>query len=665
MTSSNSNWLNNLKIGAKLTLGFGLMVVLLLILAATSLYASSTATTSINSTNTVRVPQALEASRAQASLLRIIGSVQAYLALGDPEHRTTYTAARQDFEGHLAQLEAVSGASDSRLAELKATYAQWTPYPEQLFDLHDDQLEREPALKILLTDMVQYVAPILSSSQTMLDSQTRAAPSAESVELLQAMADFRFSFAQMVSGLRGYVTTGRQTFKFEYDSNLGVNKTAWEKLTENRAKLSTNQQASLDVVAQNRELFLQLPDTMFSIVESPDRFKDQSIFRNEALPLADKMLVLLGDITTQQQDLLRSELDTGRQGLETAQRQTFIGSIVALALGLALAFVFRQNIAGPIRRLTGVAEIIRSGNLTAQAQVESGDEIGTLALTFNGMTNQLRQTLTQVRKEKKRADDLLNVVIPIGIELSSEKDFNRLLEKMLVEAQTFCNANAGALCLVTENNELKFVLARDTRQNWVFGGTSDKPVPFAPVPLTDVSGKPNDRNMAVRAALSAQTINLSQADAAYDFSAFASADGTVSLAATSWLSIPLKNSLGKSLGVLQLLDPYDRESNTVVPFDANLQQMMESFSSLAVAALEAYIREQALRQEIQQLRIEIDESKRQKQVSEIVDTEVFRDLQAKVKEMRARKSSGGKGSSATLGGGTIAGGTVGGGTPAA
>jgi hypothetical protein len=66
--------------------------------------------------------------------------------------------------------------------------------------------------------------------------------------------------------------------------------------------------------------------------------------------------------------------------------------------------------------------------------------------------------------------------------------------------------------------------------------------------------------------------------------------------------------------------------------------MMASYSSLAVAALEAYIREQSLKQEIQQLRIEIDEVKRQKQVSEIVDTDFFQDLQAKARAIRSRRS---------------------------
>jgi len=48
-----------------------------------------------------------------------------------------------------------------------------------------------------------------------------------------------------------------------------------------------------------------------------------------------------------------------------------------------------------------------------------------------------------------------------------------------------------------------------------------------------------------------------------------------------------------------------------------------------------YQREQTLRREVEELRIEIDEVKRQKAVGEIVESEFFRDLRAKAEEMRA------------------------------
>ena len=61
---------------------------------------------------------------------------------------------------------------------------------------------------------------------------------------------------------------------------------------------------------------------------------------------------------------------------------------------------------------------------------------------------------------------------------------------------------------------------------------------------------------------------------------------------------------------------------------------MESFSSLASAALKGYIQEQNLRKEIQELRIEIDAVKKQRQVAEITDTTYFKELQRKAKGLR-------------------------------
>jgi HAMP domain-containing protein len=50
-----------------------------------------------------------------------------------------------------------------------------------------------------------------------------------------------------------------------------------------------------------------------------------------------------------------------------------------------------------------------------------------------------------------------------------------------------------------------------------------------------------------------------------------------------------------------------------------------------------YQREQTLRRQVEELRIEIDETRRQQDVGEIVETDFFRELQAKARDMRARR----------------------------
>ncbi len=625
------------KIGVKLMAGFGILVILTFLAAGVSYVGSSQATTKIDQTGIVRVPAALVASQAQADLLRMLSDVRGYLALGDNKYRDSYNQYTKAFEDDLSQLDVLSPSLDAenqgRLAALKAGYDKWKALPDTLFALRDDQMDREPAYRRLATSGTLYAGDVLIKTTTLIEMQSSGAPD---VERLQAMAKFQGSFSSMFSALRGYVTTRNRIFRGEYEVNRTDNQAAWETLNRKRGTMDANQQKLLDDIGKSRDAFLGLPDQIFKDLEGPHWREDLYKFSEEAVPQAESMQKLLNDLVADQQDLLTNDLDDGRMALQRANQLILAGGFVALLFGVVLAFMARENIAGPISRLTAVAERIRGGDLEARALVESKDETGSLAETFNNMTGQLRQTLLQVRKEKKRADGLLQVVIPIGVELASEKNFNLLLEKMLMEAKSFCRADGGTLYLRTDDNQLKYVIVRDDSEQVALGGTTGREISFAPLPLYKEDGTANDRLLPARAALQGASISLTGPQQAQDFDLSDTRVYSPS-SVNSLLAIPLKNSKDQVLGVLQLMDAQDPETKQIIPFDQNLQQMMESFSTLAVAALEAYIREQSLQQQIQQLRIEIDEVKRQKQVSEIVDTDFFQSLTEKARAMREQR----------------------------
>jgi CRP-like cAMP-binding protein len=65
--------------------------------------------------------------------------------------------------------------------------------------------------------------------------------------------------------------------------------------------------------------------------------------------------------------------------------------------------------------------------------------------------------------------------------------------------------------------------------------------------------------------------------------------------------------------------------------DRTLATLAAEFARMATQVRQ---REDALRQEIAQLRIEIDEAKRERQVAEIVDSEYFQDIKARARELR-------------------------------
>jgi GAF domain-containing protein len=243
----------------------------------------------------------------------------------------------------------------------------------------------------------------------------------------------------------------------------------------------------------------------------------------------------------------------------------------------------------------------------------------------------------ELEQEHKRTYELLHVVIPIGVALSTEQDFDRLLERIILEARSFCNADGGTLYLRTPDDHLKFVVMSNASLNIALSSAGGQASPFSPLPMYDATtGEPNNRNVACYVALSGASAGIADVYQAegFNFSGAMDFDRETGYRTQSCLAIPLKNCFGRVLGVLQLINAQDPATGQVIPFDPYLQELMESFSLLAAAALEAYSREKDLKDQIERLRIEIDEVKRQRLVSEIVDTDFFRDLQAKADAVR-------------------------------
>jgi pimeloyl-ACP methyl ester carboxylesterase/DNA-binding response OmpR family regulator len=240
-----------------------------------------------------------------------------------------------------------------------------------------------------------------------------------------------------------------------------------------------------------------------------------------------------------------------------------------------------------------------------------------------------------VRLEQKRANELLHVVIPLGVALTSEKDYNRLLERIVVEAQSLCNADGGTLYLFTEDQQLRFMIVRNSSLAIAMGGASGKDIPFPPLKLYATDGTPNYQYVVTHAALTGETINIADAYDAegYDFSGTKAFDDRTGYRSVSLVNIPLKDAHQQVIGVLQLINARN-DAGDIVPFDSGQAQMLESLGRLAAAALEAYTREKQLLEEIADLRIEIDQVKKEREVAQITQSSYFEHLKSRARDLR-------------------------------
>ena len=116
---------------------------------------------------------------------------------------------------------------------------------------------------------------------------------------------------------------------------------------------------------------------------------------------------LVADIASSGRADAAEEIDAAQS---TARRTELgVGAIflAAILTGVGFAYMLGRHVRTPLRSLALVAEAVGAGDLTVQARVESEDEIGTLAATFNSMTFRLRgliDSLEQRVLERKRAE---------------------------------------------------------------------------------------------------------------------------------------------------------------------------------------------------------------------------------------------------------------------
>jgi HD-GYP domain-containing protein (c-di-GMP phosphodiesterase class II) len=177
-------------------------------------------------------------------------------------------------------------------------------------------------------------------------------------------------------------------------------------------------------------------------------------------------------------------------------------------------------------------------------------------------------------------DSKLKKILNLGFEISQIKDIDLLLEKILGEARTFTNCDAGSI-YIKEGDKLKFSYAQnDTLQRQLPSG---RKLPYStfsiPIDSSSISGY---------VASNGTILNIPDVYQLADFYPFSfnrSYDELTGYRTCSMLTIPLNNFRNEVIGVLQLINAMDSQGD-VTPFANDDEEIIIYFANTAANAVE-------------------------------------------------------------------------------
>lgn len=193
-----------------------------------------------------------------------------------------------------------------------------------------------------------------------------------------------------------------------------------------------------------------------------------------------------------------------------------------------------------------------------------------------------KPVINQEDKNQKEIQELIDV----GHSLTSEKDFDILMEKILVVAKKFSDADAGTLYLVDEiDKSLVFTVVQTDSLNIKMGGTKDK-ISWPKLPLY-INNTPNKQMVAALCALENKLINIEDVyyESGFNFEGTKNFDKNTGYRTQSMLVVPMINHEHDVIGVVQLLNKKDEKNNTVsfTPEDEKLILSMASQAAISIS----------------------------------------------------------------------------------
>jgi signal transduction histidine kinase/HAMP domain-containing protein len=322
----------------------------------------------------------------------------------------------------------------------------------------------------------------------------------------------------------------------------------------------------LGQVRKDYDQFIQVVSHAVELIRIGKIAEGNQLQIAQANPLAERLERLMNQLVNRAEADMVASIEASDEAY-THSRWIVIGfAIGSIALALVLGYAISWSIVGPLQQIDASFNEIASGNFAQQVQVPNRDELGTLAVNLNRMSEELGRLYQQIESRNRELSESLE-------QQTATSEILRVIASSPTDIQPVMN--------VVAENAARLCDSHDAQIYRVEGDLVRKVASHGSIPVALPVGetRPIRRGSAIgRAILDRQTIHIHDIRAERE-EYYSDVRHAVELDIRTELATPLLRE-GVPIGVILI------RRTEVRPFTDKQIALLKTFADQAVIAIE-------------------------------------------------------------------------------
>ena len=341
--------LRNLKIGTKISLGYGIITLVMIALVSVTIIQVKKSSDDTKKVLDLRVPTAMSSLEMINGMNHSLAALRGWIILGKDKFKDERDVAwTKEIEPALAKMTKFSQnwtnpQNIQRLRKVTTHIEDFKRYQKEIEDIAHD-INNQPALKILFNDAAPQASILVSNITRMIDIELKQPSSKKRKALLGMMADVRGTVGLGLANIRAYLLSGDIKFKNLFDKVWAKNDKRFADLSKQAYLLNKAQLKAFKKFSKARKLFNPLPSKMFTIRASNEWNMANKWLGTKAAPTAFKIKTELDAMISNQKKLMEEDVEHASDSINSLITLEWTLLVVGILLSLTIAITIRKSI---------------------------------------------------------------------------------------------------------------------------------------------------------------------------------------------------------------------------------------------------------------------------------------------------------------------------------